>query len=130
MAEKKKHGGKREGSGRKPHEPTEHQRGQAKSLAGFGVTVKEIAALMGIDQETLTKYYQDDMDAGRATANARVSSRLFDRATKEGDTTAMIWWTKARMKWSEKTEHEHTGAGGGPIQIITGIDRTPDGSEG
>jgi hypothetical protein len=26
-----------------------------------------------------------------------------------GDTTALIWWTKTRMKWSEKQEVEHTG---------------------
>jgi hypothetical protein len=31
-----------------------------------------------------------------------------------GDVTAMIWWSKSQLRWSER--HEITGADGGPIK--------------
>ena len=34
-----------------------------------------------------------------------------------GDTTAMIWWTKAQMRWSETVKNEVTGADGEPFDI-------------
>ena len=36
-----------------------------------------------------------------------------------GDTTAMIWWTKAQMRWSETVKQELTGQDGAPL--LTGI---------
>ena len=36
--------------------------------------------------------------------------------------TAGIWWSKARMGWSEKSFHEHTGKDGGDIQHRHEID--------
>ena len=36
-----------------------------------------------------------------------------------GDTTAMIWWTKAQMRWSETVKQELTGADGEPL--LSGI---------
>jgi hypothetical protein len=38
---------------------------------------------------------------------------LFQKATG-GDTTAMIWWSKTQMRWSERIEL--TGADGGAIK--------------
>jgi hypothetical protein len=37
---------------------------------------------------------------------------LFNKA-QGGDTTALIWWTKAQMRWAETQKLEHTGADGG-----------------
>ncbi|MGL4647789.1 MAG: hypothetical protein ACRC1H_00165, partial [Caldilineaceae bacterium] len=34
-----------------------------------------------------------------------------------GDTTAMIWWSKTQMKWSETQKVEHTGKDGGAIAL-------------
>jgi hypothetical protein len=28
------------------------------------------------------------------------------------------------MKWTDRTEVEHTGPGGGPVVVVTGIDRS------
>ena len=36
-----------------------------------------------------------------------------------GDTTAMIWWTKAQMRWSETVRQELTGKDGTPIVTAT-----------
>jgi len=38
------------------------------------------------------------------------------------DTTAMIWWTKAQMRWSETVRQELTGKDGAPLEF-TKIER-------
>jgi hypothetical protein len=58
--------------------------------------------------------------SGKAKANSQVGRTLFQKATS-GDTTAMIWWTKTQMKWSETQKVEHTGKDGGAI-TMAGVD--------
>ena len=100
-------------TGRQPHRRTPESRAQAETLSGLGLPLDQIAALMGICDVTLAKYYHAELKVGKARACAAVADTLFNRATKEKDTTAMIWWSKAQMRWTER--HEHTGAAGGPI---------------
>jgi DNA transposition AAA+ family ATPase len=78
---------------------------------------------MGINNNTLTKYYSDELEKGRIEANAAVAGTLYEKA-KQGDTSSMIFWLKTRAQWSEKNTTELTGEGGAPINIkvITGID--------
>jgi hypothetical protein len=116
-------GGARPGAGRKAKEFTTEQRTMIEALAGYGLGVREISAVVGTTDKTLSAHCSEELERGRAKANARVAQSLFERATKDKDTTAMIWWTKARMKWTDRTEVEHTGPGGGPIQVVSGIDR-------
>jgi len=109
-------GGAREGSGRKPFDPTEKERKQVESMSGFGVPIDQIAALVrdGISVDTLTKYFERELINGKAKANSQVGQTLFQKATS-GDTTAAIWWSKTQMRWKETQQHEHTGADGQPI---------------
>lgn len=95
---------------RKPHEPTDLSRQTVSLHAAIGTPQEDIARVIGVDKKTLTKYYREELDLGMAKANARVGKSLFDKATS-GDTTAAIWWSKARMGWSEKTRSEVSGAG-------------------
>jgi hypothetical protein len=113
---KKPRGGARENAGRPQHAPTDQQRQQVEALSGYGIHMAEIASMIGIDEKTIRVHYAEEMARGRARANSAVAKTLFERATKKDDTTAMIWWTKARMGWSEKQQHEHSGPGGGAIQ--------------
>ena len=101
---KKPHGGARSGAGRKPHEPTEQQRKQVEALSGYGIPMEQIAALVGADEKTIRAHYETELLRGRAKANSSVAKTLFEKATKDRDTTAMIWWTKSRMGWTEKQE--------------------------
>lgn len=115
-------GGAREGAGRPPMVFTSEERRQVEALAGLGLPIRDIAMLVrdGINFKTLTEHFPVELERGVAKANARVSQTLFEKATKGKDTTAMIWWTKSRMRWSER--HEITGADGGAIkqeQLIT-----------
>jgi DNA-binding CsgD family transcriptional regulator len=108
-AAKKPHGGARANAGRKPHAPTEQQRKQVEALSGYGIPMEQIAALVGVDEKTVRAHYDDDLNRGRAVANSTVAKTLFEKATKEKDTTALIWWTKSRMGWTEKQQLEVSG---------------------
>ena len=99
------------------HIPTEATRAQVESASGLGLPHEQIASLIGISDVTLRKYYKIELAVGKAKASAQIAKTLFNKAIK-GDTTAGIWWTKAQMGWSEKTQHELTGANGEELQGI------------
>lgn len=94
--------------GPKKHEPTSEQRTIVQMGAALGLPQVEIAREIGISDESLRKYYRDELDQGMFKANMKVGGALFNKAIG-GDTTAMIFWAKTRMGWSEKQIHEHQG---------------------
>jgi len=102
------------------HKPTEERRKQVEQASGLGLPHDQIAALIGISDETLRKYYKTELAVGKAKASAQVAKTLFNKAVQQGDTTAMIWWTKAQMRWTETQRHENSGPDGGP-QVIKNI---------
>ena len=115
-----KNGGARPDAGRNPFEPSETERKQVEALSGYGLPLDQIAVLVrkGISVDTLTKYFAEELVSGKAKANSQVGRTLFQKATS-GDTTAMIWWTKTQMRWSETQKVEHTGANGGAIAMAS-----------
>ena len=86
----------------KPHEPTERTRAEVSALRSFGNTQEDIASHIGIDVDTMIKYYKDELDNSIIRANAKVGNALFRKATEEKDVTAMIFWLKTRARWREK----------------------------
>jgi hypothetical protein len=117
-----KNGGARPDAGRPGFEPSETERKQVEALSGYGLPLDQIAVLVrkGISVDTLTKHFAEELVSGKAKANSQVGRTLFQKATG-GDTTAMIWWTKTQMKWSETQKVEHTGKDGGAI-TMAGVD--------
>ena len=107
------HGGARDGSGRKPFEPTDSERKQVEAMSGYGVPHEQIAVLVrdGIDADTLVKYFKAELIIGKAKANAQVGRTLFQKVM-DGDTTSAIWWTKTQMGWKETRSLEHTSPDG------------------
>lgn len=99
---------------RNPHKPTEETRKLVESTSGLGLPHEQIATLIGIDDKTLRKWYREELDLGKAKANAKVAQKLFQKATG-GDTTSLIWWTKTQMRWSETVKQELTGADGSTL---------------
>jgi hypothetical protein len=99
-----------------PHKPTDKTREQAKQAAGLGLPHDQIGALLGVSHVTLRKYYETELALGKATASAQIAKTLFNKA-QSGDTTALIWWTKAQMRWSETMRQEVSGRDGGGIVI-------------
>jgi len=110
--------------GRPPHLPTSDTRNKVFMLSSVGTRHEDIATVLNISADTLTKYYKEELDKGRIEANASVAETLFKQA-KEGNTTAMIFWLKSRAKWKESTQHEISGNPDGTpveVKIVTGIE--------
>ena len=99
------------------HKPTPEMQKLVESTSGLGLPHEQIAMLVGIDDKTLRKYYRQELDLGKAKANSQIAKTLYQKATA-GDTTSLIWWTKAQMRWSETVKNEVTGADGEPLQSI------------
>jgi hypothetical protein len=87
------------------HHPTEDSRLLVETLTGFGVIQNEIADILDIHPSTLVDHYREQLTLGAHKANAAVVANLFKIATDpDGGTAAVnagMWWTKARMNWSE-----------------------------
>lgn len=117
-----------------------------KELADFfGISEKTLNTWKTDHPEFL-----QSLKAGKEQADAEVASKLFHRATGYShpevhvsnyqgdvtltpltkhyppDTTAAIFWLKNRQrdKWRDRTDHEHTGKDGAPIETkdVTDID--------
>lgn len=110
--------------------PTAEQRETVQTLVAYGIPQDDICLLIKnprtdapIDKVTLEKHFRQEIDTAASLANAKVVGALFKKATENGgDTTAQIWWTKARMKWREVQKHEVGGVNDGPISFTI----TPD----
>lgn len=102
------------------HIPTDASKAQVETASGLGLPHEQIASLIGISDKTLRKHYKEELAVGKAKASAQIAKSLFNKA-QSGDTTALIWWTKAQMRWSETVKQELTGADGAEL---TGINVT------
>jgi|TARA_R100001082_G_scaffold79259_1_gene46655 hypothetical protein len=91
-----------------PHKPDDESRKIVEQMAAVGIPQDGIARVIGIDPKTLRKYYEEEITTASIKANAKIGGTLYNKAIN-GDTSAAIWWSKARMRWSEKTETELSG---------------------
>ena len=106
----------------KKHAPTDEDRKLVEKLAGLGVPQAEIGQLVqdGINQDTLRKYYRKELTVGQAKASSRVGEALF-RKCMDGDTTALIWWTKTRLQWREYKPPKDKDANKTTITIVNSL---------
>lgn len=113
--------------GRPPFQPTDDQRRIVNVMAAGGFQQSAIAHAIGISENTLRKYFADEIAAGGSKAHAAVVANLFKQATKDDprSTAAAIFWTKTRLGWKDTTRLEHGGIENSPIVINTGVPR-PD----
>ena len=72
-----------------------------REMRGSGFTLEMTANAAGMSVPTLCRLYSDELREGCARANLAVGKRLFEKCM-EGDITALIFWAKTRMGWSEK----------------------------
>ena len=88
------------------------------SYAAYGATNEDIAAILGMDNKTLTTHFPEELLSGRATAKNTIAQRLYNIAIgKEAvihpDTnqviappvkpnlSALIFLAKTRLGWKE-----------------------------
>lgn len=98
------------------HKPTQADRDTAKRLSALGCPHEDIAIRLKISADTLTKYYQTELDEGRIDANSAIAGTLFQQA-KNGNTVAAIFWLKTRARWKETDRHEIAGADGRDLVV-------------
>lgn len=82
------------------HTPDQDKRDLVKRLASLGCRYDDIALKLKINDDTLKKYYKQELDDGRIDANSGVAGTLYGAAL-EGNMTACIFWMKTRAKWRE-----------------------------
>jgi DNA-binding CsgD family transcriptional regulator len=87
------------------HHKTKESELLVQTLVGLGVTQGDIADILDISLPTLSAHYRQQLTLGAHIANAAVAGNLFRMATDprggSASVNAAIWWTKARMNWSE-----------------------------
>ena len=94
------------------HEVTVENRARVKQYAMVGVSRVQTALLIGIDEKTLKKYYDEDILLGKAQSNARVGRTIYQKAVEDEDLGALIWWTKTQMGWKEAKADDNINING------------------
>lgn len=110
-------------AGRPPYVPTPEIIEQVEKLASQGLTLEQIAHVLGISYDTLNRRskelseFSEAIKRGKAKGIAQITNKLHEKAL-EGDNTAMIFYLKNRdpENWQDVQKREHTGKDGGAIQ--------------
>jgi glycosylphosphatidylinositol transamidase (GPIT) subunit GPI8 len=79
-----------------------------KMMAALGCRHEDIGRIMDMTPKTLRKHFRNELDTGAIEANNKVVQSLFEMATKGKNTTAAIFWTKARCGWRERPREVDT----------------------
>tara|TARA_R100000808_G_C2124663_1_gene135122 strand:- start:571 stop:924 length:354 start_codon:yes stop_codon:yes gene_type:complete len=77
------------------HKRTQQNIKTVQAMAAYGIPHNEIAAVLGINRTTLTKYYDEELKISLAQANARIAEKLYHKADA-GDVKAMMFWLERR----------------------------------
>ena len=97
---------------------------KAESLAAQGLTLAQIARVLGICYDTLNERrkeyseFSEAIETGKAKGIAAVTNSMFNKA-KAGDTQAAKYFLNNRdnANWSERKELNVGGQDGNPIQL-------------
>jgi hypothetical protein len=87
-------------------EITDEQIKMIEQYSALGLSLDSIACLLNISLRTLHRNKEHEIlidtaiKRGRESANAKVSSALFQKAIS-GNVTAMIFWLKNRAGWRD-----------------------------
>lgn len=109
-----------------PHVPTDETREKVDALVVAGVLQPDICKVIGVSENTLRKYYSQELETALDKTIANVSATLVQKAMS-GDTASCIFFLKVRGKkygWTER--HEITGEEGGPIKTEDVTERDAD----
>ena len=72
-----------------------------EGMVANGITHEQIAQLLEISADTLTRHYRKELDTGESKAVALMARSLYRRGLK-GDTVAALFWLKAKGKWRDR----------------------------
>lgn len=81
----------------------------ARNYCLLGATEGELGPLLGVTDRTVRNWkkkhpeFAEAIEMGTMKPNARVVGKLFDECMS-GNITAIIWWTKNKMGWRDRTD--------------------------
>lgn len=107
--------------GNPPHDPTEKTRAIVKGFIIAGTPHIQIAEYLEISHDTLTKHYKRELSLSLEELKHELAGVMVRRARNDEhkDCQRAAEYLMSRRggdAWKEKSTHEHTGAGGGPIE--------------
>jgi hypothetical protein len=83
------------------HKPTRASRRLIKRMVSAGLTQTSIASITGLSVDSLAKHYRHELDTGLDESIALMERSLYRRGL-QGDTTAALFWLKARAGWRDR----------------------------
>lgn len=97
--------------GRNAFKPTEEQRRQVSLMSSIGIQQVAMAKILGIDFKTLTKYFPDELEVGKAKTITYVAGKLMGNIQKNKE-ASIFFFLKTQAGWREKMELdvEHSGS--------------------
>jgi hypothetical protein len=100
--------------GRPAYQKSDADIQRVERMAAYGIPHDHIAAILGISDETLRKYFRAELDLGKAKTVENVANSLVDVALS-GDVQAQKFFLSSRAGWAEKQQTEHTGE----VSVVT-----------
>lgn len=81
---------------------------KVEALAGFGLSVDEIAGILRVEVTLLEAHFPTELAKGATEANKRVTDSLYRKALGDGReaVVAAIFWMKTRARWRETVHTE------------------------
>lgn len=98
---------------------------QIKTMAGLGLKVNQMAAILGMSKATFERRMNDTpgaseaLEKGRAQAAAHVTRTAYELATTGRHPVMTMFWLKCRQGWKEKSALEITGRDGEPLSFVS-----------
>lgn len=84
----------------KRYVPSKKDRNDVEFMIAAGIKEGDIARILGISTETMTKYFEYELATGLAKKNKVMADSLYQTG-KKGNVTAQIFWLKTRARWRE-----------------------------
>ena len=100
---------------------SQKDRDVVEKMVSYGIPLREIADVIGINKDTVRKYYEEEIKTATAKANAKVAETLYGKATG-GSIRAMTFWLEKRggESWKPRQTIEHEQDFGGKFTIKLG----------
>jgi len=103
--------------------PSEEQRKQVETLAGYGMTHEQIGNVLDITRPTLVKWYKKELKVGKDKAIATVLNGLFYNIKRKKE-ASIFFYLKTQLGWKEREDAQTQGTN---ITITLTDQKTDDG---
>lgn len=104
-------------------ELSEEEIKRIETMAGLGLNVIQMAAILGMSKATFDRRMSDTpganeaLEKGRSIAAQNVMATAFKMAVGGKHPAMTMFWLKCRERWKETAMIEHSGPDGKPIAL-------------